>query len=397
MAETPPPSAPPPNPKLPDNFTLLQVTPALDGGGVEEVTLDVAAAVVAAGRRSLVASRGGAMEPRLTAGGARLVRLPVQSKNPLTMALNALRLEGVIRRERVSLVHVRSRAPAFSALAAARRAKVPVVASYHGAHSAHGALKRWYNAVMTRGDVVIANSAFTRDHILAEHAVDPARVVVIPEGIDTARFDPAAVAPERVAAIRRAWGLRDPKPRTVILLAGRLTRLKGQRLLVEAIGRLPHPEDVVVVLAGGGGSDDHLKEILAAAAVTGLGDNLRLAGPVHDMPAAYLAADLVAAPSTQPESFGRTVAEAAAMGRPVLAAAHGGPAEIVVPGETGWLVAPGDGDAWTAAIAQALETPAERRVAMGEHARQRAKLLYSLSAMCDATFSLYRRLLEARE
>lgn len=391
MAETPPTSA------LPDDFTLLQVTPALDGGGVEEVTLDVAAAVAAAGRRSLVASHGGALEPRLAAGGARLVRLPVQSKNPVTMALNAFRLEGVIRRERVSLAHVRSRAPAFSALAAARRAKIPVVAGYHGAHAANGALKRWYNAVMTRGDVVIANSAFTRDHVLAEHAVDPARVVVIPEGIDTERFDPAAVSAERVAAIRRAWGLRDPEPRAVILLAGRLTRLKGQRLLAEAIGRLPHPEDVVLVLAGGGGGDDYRDEILAAAAVAGLGDNLRLAGPVEDMPAAYLAADLVVSPSTQAESFGRTVAEAAAMGRPVLAAAHGGPAEIVVPEETGWLAPPGDGDAWTAALAKAIETPADRRAAMGTHARQRAKRLYSLHAMCEATFDLYRRLLEARE
>lgn len=391
MAETPPTSG------LPDDFTLLQVTPALDGGGVEEVTLDVAAAVAAAGRRSLVASRGGALEPRLAAGGSRLLRLPVQSKNPLTMALNALRLEGVVRRERVSLVHVRSRAPAFSALAAARRAKVPVIAGYHGAHSANGALKRWYNAVMTRGDVVIANSAFTQGHILAEHAVDPARVVVIPEGVDTERFDPAAVAPERVAALRRAWGLREAEPRTVILLAGRLTRLKGQRLLAEAIGRLPHPEDIVLVLAGGGGSDDYRHEILAAAAVAGLGDNLRLVGPVDDMPAAYLAADLVAAPSTQPESFGRTVAEAAAMGRPALAAAHGGPAEIVLPGETGWLVAPGDSDAWAAALAEAMQTPVECRTAMGVQARRRAKQLYSLPAMCEATFTLYRRLLKARE
>lgn len=392
MAETPRPAAD----ALPEDFSLLQVTPALDGGGVEEATLDLAAAVAAAGRGSWVASRGGALEERLRQSGAHLARLPTHSKNPLTLALNVLRLEQLIRREGVSLVHVRSRAPAFSALAAARRAKVPLAATYHGIYSADGALKRWYNAVMTRGDLVIANSQFTRDHIAAEHGLPPERIAIVPEGIDTDRFDPEAVSPERVAAVRRAWGLREPETRQVILLAGRLTRLKGQRLLVEAVGRLPHNEDVVVVLAGGGGGADYRDEILAAAAVAGLSETVRLVGPCDDMPAAYMAADLVAAPSTQPESFGRTVVEAAAMRRPVLAAAHGAPCETVEDGETGWLVAPNDGDAWTAALAAVLETTPDQRRQIGERARRRAKQLYSLPAMCEATFHIYRRMLEGR-
>jgi glycosyltransferase involved in cell wall biosynthesis len=392
MAETPR----RPADALPDDFTLLQVTPALDGGGVEEATLDVAAAVAATGRASWVASRGGALEERLRQSGAHLARMPTHSKNPVIQALNVLRLEQLIRREQVSLVHVRSRAPAFSALAAARRARVPLVATYHGIYSADGALKRWYNAVMTRGDLVIANSRFTRDHVAAEHGVPADRIAVVPEGIDMDRFDPDAVSPERVAAVRRAWGLREPETRRVILLAGRLTRLKGQRLLVEAMGRLPHVEDVVLVLAGGGGGADYRDAIHAAAAVAGLSDTVRLVGPCDDMPAAYLAADLVAAPSIQPESFGRTVVEAAAMRRPVLAAAHGGPCETVADGETGWLVAPNDGDAWTCALAAALETTPAKRLAMGERARRRAKQLYSLPAMCEATFHIYRRMLEGR-
>ncbi|MBS0411407.1 MAG: glycosyltransferase family 4 protein [Proteobacteria bacterium] len=392
MAETPR----RPADALPEDFTLLQVTPALDGGGVEEATLDLAAAVAASGRGSWVASRGGVLEPRLAAAGGRLARMPAHSKNPLTQAINVLRLESLIRRERVSLVHVRSRAPAFSALAAARRAGVPVAATYHGAYRAEGALKRWYNAVMTRGDVVIANSRFTRDHIAAEHGLDPDRIALAPEGVDTDRFDPAAVSPGRVAAIRQAWGLRAPETRAVVLLAGRLTRLKGQRLLVEAVGRLPHNEDVVVILAGDGGGGDYRDEILGAAAVAGLSESVRLVGPCDDMPAAYLAADLVVAPSTQPETFGRTVVEAAAMERPVLAAAHGGPAETVAEGETGWLVAPNDGDAWTAALAAALASPLDQRQAMGERARRRAMRLYSLPAMCEATFNIYRRMLEGQ-
>ncbi|HWA63756.1 MAG TPA: glycosyltransferase family 4 protein [Caulobacteraceae bacterium] len=383
-------------PSLPEGFCLLQVTPELDAGGVEEATLDVAAAVARAGRRSIVASHGGGMEARLAASGAELIRLPVQSKNPLVIALNGWRLERAIRERGVSLAHVRSRAPAFSALQAARAAGVPLVATYHGAYRADGPLKRWYNAIMTRGDLVIANSAFTRDHVLAEHGLDPAKVVVVPEGIDTDLFDPAAVSPQRVAAVRAAWGLRQAEPRTVVLLPGRLTRLKGQRLAAEALGRLKRRDEVILILAGAGGSAAHRQEVEAAAAVSGLGDQVRFVGPCDDMPAAYLAADFVVSPSLQPETFGRVVAEAGAMRRPVLAAAHGGPAEVVEPGVTGWLVRPGDVDAWCEALAAAMATPASARAAMGEAARERVKRLYSLPAMCEATFAVYRKLVEGR-
>lgn len=358
------------------------------------MTLDVAAAVARAGGRSLVASSGGALEGELEASGSRLIRLPAQSKNPLILAANAARLAGVVRREHVSLIHVRSRAPAFSALSAARATQVPMVATYHGIYGARWRLKRWYNAIMTRGDLVIANSQFTQAHVIAEHGLDPAHVAIVPEGVDVDRFDPAAVSAARVAAVRTTWGLRDKDARTVILLAGRLTRLKGQRLLVEALGRMRERDEAVLVLAGGGGGAEYRTEIEAAAAVAGLGRQVIFAGPVADMPAAYLAADFVVAPSTQPESFGRTVVEAGAMRRPVVAAAHGGPAETVVHGETGWLVAPGDVEAWTAALRAAVAQPAPERLAMGEAARARVKRLYSLSRMCEATFAVYRRVLE---
>jgi glycosyltransferase involved in cell wall biosynthesis len=372
------------------------VTPALDGGGVEEATLDVAAAVAATGAGSIVASRGGRLEGRLRAAGARLARMPAHSKNPFTLAANAARLAGLIRREKVSLTHVRSRAPAFSALSAAKATGTPLVATYHGIYGAGSALKRWYNAVMTRGDVVIANSRFTQAHVVREHGVEPSRVAVVPEGIDTARFDPAAISPQRVRVLREAWGVVQDDPRQVILLAGRLTRLKGQLLLVEALGRLKERDRVVLVLAGAEGRSDYHHEIEAAAAVAGIAGQLLFVGAVDDMPAAYLAADLVAAPSTQPESFGRTVVEAGAMQRPVLAANHGGFAETVVEGRTGWLAAPGDPDAWTTALEAALAADAETRAALGKAARMRVRRLYSLTAMCEATFGVYRRVLGGR-
>jgi glycosyltransferase involved in cell wall biosynthesis len=383
-------------PILPEDFTLLQVTPRLDAGGVEQATVDMAIAVSRAGRRSLVASHGGALEGALSDGGVKLIRLPVDSKNPAVMAACAARLARLIAREKVSLVHVRSRAPAFGARMAARAAGVPMIATYHGIYGAGSGLKRWYNAAMTRGDLTIANSAFTRAHIMAEHALAPGKVIVVPEGIDTTVFDPAAISRDRIDTVRKAWGVGAGRRRTVILLAARLTEWKGQRLAVEALGRLGERGEAVLILAGAGEGSDYAAAIEAAAAVAGMSDVVRLVGACRDMPAAFAVADLVIAPSTKAESFGRSVVEAGAMGRPVLASRLGGPAETVVHGQTGWLVAPGDTDAWTKAIAMALTTDAASRAAMGAAARARVERLYSLTAMCEATFEVYRRVLDAR-
>src|SRR5436190_8862278 len=144
----------------------------------------------------------------------------------------------MIRQEKVSRVHVRSLAPAFSALWAAHTARVPLIATYHGVYNARTSLKRWYNAVMTRGDLVIANSEYTREHVIAEHGLAPDKVVAIPRGVDLARFDPAAISPDRVSALRNLWEIDPDDGRIKILLAGRLTRWKGQLLLVEAAARL---------------------------------------------------------------------------------------------------------------------------------------------------------------
>jgi glycosyltransferase involved in cell wall biosynthesis len=385
---------------LPEDFTLLQVVPALQTGGVEQTTLDVATAVVKAGGRALVASAGGRLELGLTDRGGEAVHMPLDRKNPLIMIANARRLKALIARERVSLVHVRSRAPAFSALWAARRAGVPVVTTYHGVYNARSALKRWYNGVMTRGDLTIANSDFTREHVLAEHGVDPQRVIAIPRGVDLQRFDPATVAPERVAAIRAAWGIDGGERRLVLLLAGRLTRWKGQALLIEAMARRSAEtgrDDILLVLAGDDqGRSDYTDELRRMIAQAGLEGAVRLVGHVHDMPAAYLAAAAAATPSLDPEAFGRTAVEPQAMGRVVLAADHGAVRETVVDGETGWRVRPRDAAAWAAALAALVETGPQRRAAMGEAARERVQALYRVDLMTERTLDVYRRVLAER-
>ena len=383
-------------PDLPANFTLLQVTPELETGGAEQTTIDVAHAVVAQGGKALVATRGGRMAARLEADGGRLAQMPAQSKNPLVMLGNAARLIDLIRREKVSLVHARSRAPAFSALWAAHATKVPFVATYHGVYNAKSGLKRWYNAVMTKGAAVIANSEYTREHVIREHGVAADKVVAIPRGVDLSRFEPGIVSPDRIETLRKAWGVAADERRLKVLLAGRLTRWKGQALVVKAMALLKaRGQDKVLLLLAGDdqGRKGYRAELEAAIAQAGLEDAVKLVGHCEDMPAAYLLADLAIAPSLEPEAFGRTAVEPQVMGRPVMAADHGATRETVVPGETGWLVAPGDAEAWAAALLEAVEIGASGRQFMGQAARLRARRLYSVDAMCEATLKVYAQVL----
>lgn len=384
---------------LPADFSLLQVVPELETGGAEQTALDIAHAVVMRGGRAFVATRGGRMTARLEADGGRLAQMPVQTKNPLVMLGNAARLIDLIRREKITLVHARSRAPAFSALWAAHATGVPFVATYHGIYNAKSGLKRWYNAVMTKGDLVIANSDYTRDHVLAEHKVAADRVVSIPRGVDLVRFDPRKVTPARVQALRDLWELPGAESRTVFVLGGRITRLKGHLTIVEAAARMKAQgrSDFLILFVGDDqGRVDYRHDVESAIHAAGLDDNVRLVGHCDDMPAAYRLADFALLPSTQPESFGRTAVEPQAMGRPVLVADHGGARETVVEGETGWRLPPGNADAWARGLIEAMDTDPFRRRAMGEAGLNRAKKLYSVEAMCEATLGVYARILEGR-
>ena len=210
--------------------TVLQVLPALESGGVERGTLEIAAAIQAAGGRALVASAGGRMVGGLARSGAGHIVLPLDARDPWHIWRNAAALEELIVRERVDIVHARSRAPAWSAWLAAKRTGVAFVTTYHGAYNEGVPGKRWYNSVMARGRLVIAISGFIAELIQARHGVPPARIRMIPRGVDPDIFDPARVNGDRVPRLARAWRVEDGQP--IILLPGRLTRWKGQAVLI---------------------------------------------------------------------------------------------------------------------------------------------------------------------
>lgn len=372
------------------SMNILQVIPELDAGGAERTTIEVAEAVVSAGGRCLVASRGGRLEADLEAVGGELVRLDMKTKNPLAIWRNAARLAAVIEAEGVDLVHARSRAPAWSANWAAQRTGKPFVTTYHGTYKAKTGLKRRYNAVMAAGDRVIANSRFIADHVRAEHGVGEDRLRVIPRGVDVERFDPVAVSPDRARAMRQSWGVRDSE--TLILLPGRLTEWKGQAFFIRVLEGLDRETITLVCLGDAQGRLDYARHLGEEAQAIGLAFDMP--GHEADMPAAYMAADLVVCPSLEPEAFGRTAAEALAMGKPVIAAAHGGALEVIDPSVAGRLAAPGDLAAWRAVVSEALSEDEAVREARGKAGRSRITSQFSAAALQSATLRVYRELLE---
>ncbi len=366
---------------------ILQLVPALDTGGAERTTIDVAAALRDGGYAALVASEGGRLAGELKAAGGEWIALPLASKSPLTMIANAFRLARLIRARNVKLVHARSRAPAWSGLWAAKMTGVPFVTTYHGIYNAKQPLKRFYNSAMVRGRAVIANSQWTADHIAREYAIAPQEITVIPRGVDLRVFDPAKVSRERIAALRTQWGVKDDE--VVILLPGRLTRWKGQHVLIAAL-KLAKRSGFRAILAGDAqGRDAYEAELRRAAH----GSNVVIAGHVGDMAAAYLAADIVISASTDAEAFGRVAAEAGAMGRAVIATDHGGARETIVAERTGLLVPPGDAGALARAIERLADMGVEGRAAMGGEARRHIRTHFTRETMCADTLALYRRLL----
>src|SRR5215469_8908044 len=226
---------------------VLQVVPSLVSGGAERGTVEVAAALVEAGWTSYVASSGGALERDVTRAGARHLTLRLASKNPLVMRRNAHALVRLIRELGIDLVHARSRAPAWSAWAAARATGCRFVTTFHNAYGAQPAFKRRYNAVMARGERVIAISQFVGDHAASVYSIGRDRLRIIPRGVDLASFDPRKVGGQRIIALARQW--RVPADARVVMLPGRLTRWKGGLDLISAIGALSR-RDLCCVLVG---------------------------------------------------------------------------------------------------------------------------------------------------
>jgi glycosyltransferase involved in cell wall biosynthesis len=382
--------------------TILQIIPELEAGGAERTAVDIAAGLSRAGARALVATEGGRLVGELQAKGGIWAPFPAGTKNPLAMLFNVRRLAKLCLDEGVALLHARSRAPAWVAHGAARALNLPFVTTYHGSYAGRSSVKLLYNSVMARGDAVIANSHYTAGLVRSLYPQAGERIRVIHRGVDFTRFSPSAVEPERVEALRKAWGVA-PHER-IVLLAARLTGWKGQKVLIEAAAMLKANglADVTFVLAGDAqGRDGYVRDLDKAIAAKDLKDVVRRVGHCTDMPAAFLASSVVTVPSTEPEAFGRSAVEAQAMGAPVVVSDLGAvPETVLTPPElapqerTGWRVPAGDAAALAKALSTALGMGASAREAMATRARIHVERHFSLERMVEDTLDVYISLLE---
>lgn len=385
---------------------VLQILPSLESGGVEQGTLDIASALIQAGAKADVAAMGGRLVGSLEKEGATFHALPVHSKNPLVMIANVARLRRLIRRQGINIVHARSRAPAWSALLAARLAGVPFVTTYHGTYTEQSFFKRLYNSVMARGDLVIANSLFISEQIKTRYKLPSERIIEIARGVDLSQYDPKEISPERVQKFREACGLSPQDNQMVILMPGRLTAWKGHEVMIEALAllRMSAPADLApfICICLGDHQSRHFKMILSKRIETeGLKPYMRLAGYYNDMPAAYAGSDIVVSPSVEPEAFGRVAIEAQAMMKPVIAADHGGARETIIAPSLGTVIAagedhisglrvkPGDPNALAEALYELLRLAPEKRESIGANGRRHVSAHFSLVSMCERTLAVY--------
>jgi glycosyltransferase involved in cell wall biosynthesis len=373
--------------------TVLQIIPSLGAGGAEQACVDIAAGLVKAGHRAIVVSSGGARVAEIEKAGAEHVLRPAASKNPIIMLENARWLASFVRKEKVGILHARSRAPAWSAYWASRMTGCGFVTTFHAAYKFSNPAKRLYNGVMAKANRMIAISEFVASYIRDGYHADPAKIRVIPRGIDFNKFAPEKVTEERRAALRNVWGVKANQK--IVLMPARISRIKGHKVLIEAMKLMEAPDVVAIILGDDQGRTEYRAELQSMIAEKGLGNVVRIVPHCADMPAAYGLAAVVVAPSLAPEGFGRVPVEAAAMGVPAIASAIGGFTETIAAGETGWLVTPGDPAALAAAMTEALALSGLARAILTQKAMSAARVRYDTRKMVADTLSVYAELTRA--
>ncbi len=372
---------------------ILQVVPNLEEGTAGRAILATAKLLVEEGWRSCVASAGGPLARELVAHGSAHVTASIESSNPLTLSTNLAKLVKAIREHKVELVHAHSRAAAWSASFAARRAGAAFVTSFETAYpGGEGGLKKRYNAVLAQGARIIANSEYLAEHIARTYDVEPARLRIVRHGIDLDAFDPKRMRGHRMAKLNERWQLG--LERRIVLLPGRVVRGRGHLLMLDAMQRLARDDFVLLILGDLDPADPYVRELEGRVRGSGLVERVHFAGACDDLPAAYALADVVVMPAAADATDidAAPAIEAQAMGKPVILGNVGALGEAVLPAATGWLVPPGDTDelAWSLERALAMEEPTRERIA--ERARGFVMREYSTEQSARRTIAVYREL-----
>ncbi len=389
-----------PNPRSLPGATVVQIIPSLNDEPIAHAAVEAAIALLRSGARVITMAEEGPLVAELQGLGGEWTRLATDSTNPLALRHNTRLIADLVAAERVDLIHAHGVGASRSAAALKKGAGLWLVHSYAPEDLARRWRNKPYGRALALGDRVTVPSRYVGELMTIRHQLRAERIVVIPDRIDTTRFDPAAVSPERASVLRRGWKIA--RGERVILVPSRLDPAKGQLNVIEAARILVNGglRGVAFILAGDTRANaEHAQEIAAQAEAHGVAELVRTIGVCTDMPGAYRAADFVVVPHLEPPTFSRAVAEAMAMARPVIASAVGAITELVVAdprGRTGWLVPPDDPVALARALAEALAVDPHSYRAMAVQARKRAEHLFSPVRIAAATLGVYAGLLEGR-
>ena len=380
------------------NIKVLQVIPKLGYGGAETGCYDVAHYLPENNCKSFIVTSGGELTKFIDKKKVKLIKLPVHSKNPLLMFFNTIILIGVIIFFDISIVHARSRAPAWSCLFATKLTGRKFVTTFHGTYNFNGKLKKFYNSVMVRSDLIIAGSNFIFSHIkknYSEFMKLNKKFLVIFRGINIDYFDPSSKLESEENKLLKIWEI--DKEKKIVLMPGRLTSWKGQELFIEAINlvkiELGYEAFHVVILGNDQGRDLYKKKLIRLIEQYRLSKQIKFIDHCNDMALAYKVSDIVVSASIEPEAFGRVAVEAQSMEKLIIASNIGGSNETIINEKTGFLFESGDAHSLSKKIIQSITMDETSLKLIGKEGRKNIIKKFNVEKMCFSTYSEYKRLL----
>ena len=379
---------------------VLQVIPKLGYGGAETGCYDLAHYLPENNCISFIATSGGELLKYVDKTKVKIFRLPVQSKNPILILINSILLVFIILFFNISIVHTRSRAPAWSCWLATKITRRKFVTTFHGTYNFDNKIKKFYNSIMVRADLLIAGSNFIFSHInqnYSKYLNFKKKFLVIFRGINTDYFDPSTTIESEEDKLFEKWKIKRGKK--IILMPGRLTSWKGQEMFIEALNKvnteLGHEAFYAIILGSDQGRDIFKKKIFRLVEQYRLTNQVRFIDHCKNMPLAYKISDLVVSASIKPEAFGRVSVEAQAMEKPIIASNIGGSNETIINEKTGFLFEAGDSLSLSKKIVEILQLDETTLKSMGNEGRKNVIKKFNIEKMCFSTYSEYKKLLNA--
>ena len=380
------------------NKRILQIIPNMEIGGAERTVLEITSFLKDTNFSSLVLTSGGKLIDDLEKANIEVIKLKIDKKNPYSIIKNFFLFIKIFREKKINLVHVRSRAPAWSAIFAAKKLGIPVLTTWHGHVSNSSFIKKIYNSIMLKGDAVIANSIYTAENISKIYGINKSKIDIIPRGVDVNNFKKSDINSHEIAKIKENWKIFD-KEKVIILLPARLTKWKGHEVAIEAINLLKGEsffKNIVCLFAGEQkNSEKYIRNLNRLISSYSLEKKIRLIGKVENMPLAYHASDVILSPSIEPEPFGRIPIEAQASGKIIISCDAGAVKDTIKSGKnfTGFKAIPNNSESLADKIKIALKMENEEIQGMQKRAIMNVKNNFSLESMCKKTLEVYNRLL----